>query len=97
MNKTEEEKEEFGNKDQLREENQELLKQKTMILQRDQNQGISSLGISSLITEGIAMDIDSTSQRAPFVRTKSDEEFIQTNNFDLRKPSDSLKYLIYLL
>jgi hypothetical protein len=89
----------FGNHEQLREERkqlrekeQELLKQQTIILQRDQNQGISSL-----ITEGTAMEIDSTSQRASFVRTKSDEEFIQTNNLDLRKTDGALKYLIYLL
>jgi hypothetical protein len=43
------------------------------------------------------MDIDSTSQRAPFMRTKSDQEFVQTNNLDLRKPEDSLTYLIHLL
>ena len=43
------------------------------------------------------MDIDSASQRAPFVRTKSEEEFIQTNNLDLRKPEDSLTYMIHLL
>ena len=96
---TPKEKQKFGNheqlrkkEEQLRKKEQELLKQKTIILQRDQNQGISSL-----ITAGTAMDIDSTSQRAPFVRTKSDKEFIQTNNLDLRKPSASLKYLIYLL
>ena len=77
---------------QLRDKEQELLKQQTILLQRDQNQGISSL-----ITEGTAMEIDSTSQRAPFVRTKSDEEFIQTNNLSLRKPTDAIKYLIYLL
>lgn len=66
---------------------------------------LSSLGSKSkhplIIKSGIggtAMDIDSASQRAPpFVRTKSDEEFIQTNNLDLRKPEDSLTYLIHLL
>lgn len=71
----------------------ELLKQKTILLQREQNQGFASL-----TTAGTAMDIDSASQRAPpFVRTKSDEEFIQTNNLDLRKPEDSLTYLIHFL
>ena len=53
-------------------------------------------GIAPQITAGTAMDIDSTSQRS-FFRTKSEEDFIQTNNLDLKKPSDSLKYLIYLL
>ena len=43
------------------------------------------------------MDIDSTSQRPPFLRTESDEQFIQTKNLDLRKPEDSLTFLIHLL
>jgi hypothetical protein len=43
------------------------------------------------------MEIDSTSQRAPFIRTESDEEFLKSYNLDLRKPSDALKYLKYLL
>jgi hypothetical protein len=41
------------------------------------------------------MDIDS--KRAPFVRTESEEKFIQDHNLDLRKPEDSLTYLIHLL
>ena len=64
-----------------------LLKQQTILLQRDR--------ISYLIIEETAMDIDS--QRASFVRTESEEKFIQEHNLDLRKPSDTLKYLIYLL
>ena len=81
---------------------QELLKHQTMLLQREQNQTIllqreQNQGISSIIPAGTAMDIDSTSQNTPFVRTKSDEDFIQTNNLDLRKPIGSLQYLIYLL
>jgi hypothetical protein len=40
---TEEEKEEFGNKEQLRDKELELLKQQTLLLQREQNQGIASL------------------------------------------------------
>jgi hypothetical protein len=54
------EKNKFGNHDLLREERkqlrdkeQELLKQQTILLQREQNQGIASL-----ITAGTAMDID---------------------------------------
>jgi hypothetical protein len=43
------------------------------------------------------MDIDSTSHRAPFLRTKSNEEFIRTNDLDLRRQEDSLKYVTYLL
>ncbi|KAJ3317586.1 hypothetical protein HDV06_001377 [Boothiomyces sp. JEL0866] len=70
---------------------QELLKQQTLLLERERQ------SITSKLTVGTAMDIDSTSQRAPFVRTKSDEEFIENNNLDLRKPSNSLQYLIYLL
>ncbi|KAJ3268284.1 hypothetical protein HDV01_003215, partial [Terramyces sp. JEL0728] len=54
-------------------------------------------GIASNLTAGNDMDVDSTFQRPPLVRTKSDEEFIKSNNLDLRKPSDILKYLIYLL
>jgi hypothetical protein len=57
---TEEEKEEFGSKEQLRkkeeqlrDKEQELLKQQTILLQREQNQGIAFL-----ITAGTAMDID---------------------------------------
>ena len=57
---TEEEKEEFGNheqlrkkKEQLRDKEHELLKQHIILLQREQNQGIASL-----ITAGTAMDID---------------------------------------
>lgn len=85
------EKQKFGNHDQLRDKEQILLKHQTILLQREQ--------IKDTIRKpaGIAMDIDFTSQRAPFVRTKSDEAFIQTNNLDLRKPNDSLKYMIYLL
>ena len=57
---------------------------------------ITTAGISNL-TVGTAMHIDSTSQKSPFVRSKSDQEFIQNNNLDLQKQSDSLKYLIYHL
>jgi len=43
------------------------------------------------------MDIDSSSQKTPFVRSKSCETFIQVNKLDLQKPEDSLKYLMYRL
>ena len=44
------------------------------------------------------MRVDSTlPSRSAFVRTKSDEYFIETNNLDLRKSKDTLKYLLYLL
>jgi chromosome condensin MukBEF ATPase and DNA-binding subunit MukB len=85
------EKQKFGNHEQVREEKkqlrdkeQELLKQQTLVLQRDQNQGIASLR-----TAGTAMDIDSAFQSTPFVRTKSYKEFNPTNNLDLQKKSDS--------
>jgi hypothetical protein len=59
------------------------------ILKRQQLQGIASKRNAVA-----AMGIDSTSQRA---RSKSDNDFIQTNNLDLQNPSHSLQYLIYLL
>ena len=41
--------------------------------------------------------VDSIPFRPAFVRTKSDEVFIERNNLDLRKSDDTLNYLIYLL
>jgi hypothetical protein len=92
---TAKERQKFGNHKQLRKKEKQLRKKEEqlrelLILKEKERQGIASL-----ITEGIAMDIDS--KRAPFVRTESEEKFIQDHNLDLRKPSDTLKYLIYLL
>ncbi|KAJ2986604.1 hypothetical protein HDV02_006647, partial [Globomyces sp. JEL0801] len=80
---TSKEKQKFGNHEQLRKKEQELLKQKTILLQKEQNQGMASE-----ITLATAMDIDSTSQSASIMRSKSDEKFIQSENLDLAKPSD---------
>ncbi|KAI8901443.1 hypothetical protein BC833DRAFT_562459 [Globomyces pollinis-pini] len=74
---TEEEKEECGSKEHLREERKqlrdkelELLKEQTILLQREQNQGISSL-----ITAGTAMDIDVRPFDSAIYQSKKNQYF----------------------
>ena len=52
--------------------------------------------IKSSYIQGIAHGL-TVYQEASLGRTKSDEEFIQTNSLNLRDSSDSLKYLTYIL
>ena len=50
-----------------------------------------------LLKERTMQNVTSTFQKYRFERSKSEDEFIQTNNLDFRHPQDSHVYLIYLL